>query len=124
MTYISLGSRTASTALDQTGFNPGNVTSAFTPTILGIPQLQFEVYHMVVTNVPSGSMGNIYIGSREWGFTFPNSGTEWDPSQPMLLGVGQEMDVMWNISATTSSSSWPMVTAWLRYDPSVPGNNT
>lgn len=121
MTYINLGSRQASTGKDQTGLNSGNLTSAFTPTILGLFIAQFECYHMVVTNVPGGAQGQIFIGSRPWGFTFPVQGTEWDPSQPMLLEQGQELDVLWNIAS--AGTTIPVVTGWFRYDPEVPGNS-
>ena len=120
MTYVSLGSRMVTAAPDQTGLNPGNWTNAFTQNVTGIFVSQVEVYHMVVTQVPAGAMGNIYIGARQYGFTFPNSGTEWDPAQPMLLGIGEELDVFWNIPA--SGQPVPTVTAWFRYDPAVPGN--
>ena len=121
MSYISLGPRMTTAATDSTGRNTGNLTNAFTPAVLGFHVNQYECYHMVVTNVPSGSEGTLYINASMWGFTFPISGTEWDPSQPMILNSGMELDVLWNTSAT-SPVSLPIVTAWFRYDPSIPGN--
>ena len=109
-------------AKDVTGRNPGNWTNAFTASALGFFIQQFECYHMVVTNVPAGAMGQVYINASQWGFTFPNSGTEWDPAQPMILNSGMELDVFWNVAAT--GTPVPIVTAWFRYDPSVPGNQT
>lgn len=120
MTYIGLGPRLATAAKDSTGLNTGNWTNAFTAQVLGFFINQFECYHMVVTNVPAGAAGTVYLGSRQWGFTFPNSGSEWDPSQPMLINPGTELDIFWNVAAT--GKPVPLVTAWFRYDPSVPGN--
>jgi hypothetical protein len=121
VSYIGLGPRQVTAALDQTGLNPGNLTSAFTAQALGFFIQQFECYHMVVTSVPAGGMGTLWIGARQWGFTFPNSGAEWDPSQPMILNPGSELDILWNVSAT-SPASLPVVTAWFRYDNTIPGN--
>ena len=121
MTYIGLGPRTTTAATDQTGRNTGSLTNAFTAGVLGFFVQQYECYHMVVTNVPAGSSGQVYVNASQWGFTFPNSGTEWDPAQPMILNSGMELDILWNISAT-NPASLPIVTAWFRYDPSIPGN--
>lgn len=121
MSYIGLGPRTATAAKDQTGRNTGNLTSAFTAQLLSFHVNQYECYHMVVNNVPAGASGQVYINASQWGFTFPNSGTEWDPSQPMILNSGMELDILWNVSAT-NPVSLPIVTAWFRYDPSILGN--
>lgn len=121
MTYIGLGPRMVTAAKDQTGRNTGNLTNAFTAGVLGFKVAEYECYHMVVTNVPSGASGQVYVNASQWGFTFPNSGTEWDPAQPMLLNAGMELDILWNVSAT-NPASLPIVTAWFRYDPTVPGN--
>jgi hypothetical protein len=121
MSYIGLGPRMTTAAKDQTGRNTGNLTSAFTAQVLGFHVSQYECYHMVVTAVPPGTSGQVYVNASQWGFTFPDTGTEWDPSQPMLLNTGMELDIFWNVSAT-APISLPIVTAWFRYDPSIPGN--
>ena len=121
MTYIGLGPRQVLAVADQTGLNTGNLTTAFTAQALGFFVNQFECYHMVVTDVPAGAMGTVWLGANRYGFTFPNSGTEWDPSQPMLINPGTELDILWTTSATNPPSV-PLVTAWFRYDPAVPGN--
>jgi hypothetical protein len=121
MTYIGLGPRSCKAAADLTGRNPGNLTNAFTAQVLGFSVNQYECYHMVVTSVPGGGSGTVYLNASQWGFSFPATGSEWDPSQPMLINSGMELDVFWNISAT-NPSSLPVVTAWFRYDPAVPGN--
>ena len=122
MSYIGLGPRMTTAAKDQTGRNTGNLTNAFTPQVLGFHVNQYECYHMVVTNVPSGAQGNVYINATQYGFTFPQNGSEWDPQQPMILQAGMEMDIFWNISAT-NPSSLPLVTAWFRYDNEIQSNN-
>lgn len=121
MTYIGLGPRTVTAAKDLTGLNTGNLTNAFNASALNITVSQYECYHMVVTSVPSGAQGNVYINATQYGFTFPQNGSEWDPQQPMILQAGMEMDIFWNISAT-NPTSLPLVTAWFRYDSQVPGN--
>jgi len=120
MSYIGLGPRMTTAAMDQTGRNTGNLTNAFTAAVLGFHVNQYECYHMVVTSVPSGAMGQVYVNASQWGFTFPNSGTEWDPAQPMILNSGMELDILWNVTSATTPA--PIVTAWFRYDPAVPGN--
>ena len=123
MSYIGLGPRTTTAAADATGRNTGNLTNAFTPQILGFYVNQYECYHMVINNVPGGANASIYVNASQWGFTYPVSGTEWDPSQPLILNSGMELDFLWNI-ATAGATMLPTVTAWFRYDPSVPGNST
>ena len=121
MSYIGLGPRMTTAATDNTGRNTGNLTNAFTAQVLGFHVNQYECYHMVVTAVPTGASGQVYVNATQWGFTFPNSGTEWDPAQPMILNSGMELDILWNTSAT-NPPSLPIVTAWFRYDNQVPGN--
>ena len=35
---------------------------------------QYECYHIVVTNVPAGASGQVYINATQYGFTFPGGG--------------------------------------------------
>lgn len=119
MSYFPLPQVTGTAALDATGMNTGNLTNAFSGTQL--PRVAwYEVYHAVVENIPPGATANINIGSKRWGFTYPLGGSEWDPSQPMLVQVGQEIYFMWNVANGTTPL--PLVTLWLRYDPALPGN--
>ena len=123
MTYIALGPRTVTAAKDQTGLNTGNLTTAFTARALSQTVAQYECYHIVVTNVPAGASGQVYINATQYGFTFPGGGggSEWDPQQPMLLNSGMELDILWTTSAT-NPPSLPLCTAWFRYDNMVPAN--
>jgi len=122
MTYVPLGSRYALGAADTTGLNPGNITIAFTTNIVDISIANFELYHAVITNVVPGITATIYLGTRVYSFTGPQGGSEWDPSQPMLLIPGQEF-----YFCTTQAAGLtpvPTVTAYFRYDPSLPGNQS
>jgi hypothetical protein len=121
LSYLPLPTPTTTAALDQTGKNTGNLTNAFTASQLPSGVAWYECFHMVVTEVPPGGQATIMIGSKLWGFTFPLGGSEWDPSQPMLLQLGQEVYFLWNTPAA-DPASLPVVTMWLRYDPTLPGN--
>lgn len=120
MGYLPLGpTQPVTAAADQTGQNPGNLTTAFTTAVLAVRVAWYEVYHMVVTGVSGLASAQVMIGTRPWGFTQPFNGSEWDPSQPMLMQDGQEIYFLWNLAATATP---PVTTLWLRYDPSLPGN--
>lgn len=116
------GSNTA--ALDETGRNGGNLTNALTGSFIGINVPVFECYHMVVTNVPVGSMAQIYVNTNLYSFTFPFQGSEWDPSQPMSLRPGDEIDFLWNTAAPGTAGQIPIVTAFFRFDTALPVNRS
>lgn len=117
MSYIGLGSRgPVISALDTTGFNRGNYTTALTPAVFNINVATFEIYHMVVTNVPIGTSAQIMINLKPWGFVNPLQGSEWNPPQPMLLNPADELDFLWS---SVASGQAPQVTVWLRFDPAV-----
>ncbi|HEY2089893.1 MAG TPA: hypothetical protein VGH54_28215 [Mycobacterium sp.] len=119
MSYLPLTQLVTTAAADETGKNTGNLTNAFTTG--SMPRCAwFEVYHMVITGVPPGASASIWIGNKQWGFTNPLGGSEWDPSQPLLLQDGQEVYFLWSVASTVTPL--PMVTMWLRYDPALPGN--
>jgi hypothetical protein len=116
VSYIPLGSRAVTAALDTTGLNTGNYSNSFTPAVMNTNVSYYEVYHMVVTNVPGGAQATIYINNKVYGFCFPNAGSEWNPAQPIELNPADEIDFCWNLAA---SGTAPLVTAYLRYDPSI-----
>jgi hypothetical protein len=120
LSYIGLGSRLVAATADQTGLNSGNYTCAFTPAIIAINMPFFEVYKMFVQNVPVGFAASIAIDNKYFSYTVPYAGSEWDPSQPMNLIPGNELDFLWNIPVTNPTV--PEVTAWFRYDPGIPAN--
>jgi hypothetical protein len=75
---------------------------------------------MIVNTVPIGFAATIAIDNKAFSFTYPLTGSEWDPSQPMLLIPSNELDLLWNIP--TSNTTVPVVTAWFRFDTSIPAN--
>lgn len=121
--YLPLGTPGPNTAgPDQTGRNTGNLTNQLTSSFIGITIAKFECYHMIVSNVPPGASAKILINSRQYSFTNPLGGSEWDPAQPMLLNAGDEIDFLW--TAAASVTPVPVVTAWFRYDASLAVNQT
>ena len=121
--YVDLGTPGPNTAgPDQTGRNAGNLTNQLTSSFINIYIAVFECYHMVVQNVPIGAGALIMRNSRFYSYTQPFAGSEWDPAQPMGLFAGDEIDFLWNVVQTTEPL--PIVTAYFRYDASLPQNKT
>lgn len=120
MAYVGLGSRLVTAALDQTGLNPGNYTTAFTPAVLNIHVPYYELYKMIVQTVPLGFSATCVIDTKQFSFTLPLSGSEWDPSQPMLMIPSNELDLLWNIPVPNALI--PVCTAWFRFDASISAN--
>jgi hypothetical protein len=121
--YVDLGTPGPNTAgPDQTGRNTGNLTNQLSSSFIGITIAVFECYHMVVSNVPLGAAAVIMRNGRQYSFTQPFTGSEWDPSQPMGLFAGDEIDFLWNVKSTTTPL--PVVTAFFRYDSSLAVNKT
>jgi hypothetical protein len=118
--YVGLGSRRVISAADLTGLNPGNFTAAFTPAVININVPYFEVYKMIVENVPIGFSATCVIDAKKFSFTLPNQGSEWDPAQPMQLIPANELDLLWNIPV--ANTTVPIVTAWFRFDQSITAN--
>lgn len=116
MAYVGLGSRMRAAALDQTGFNTGNWTTAFTADVLGVNVPFFQIYHAIVEGVPAGTNAVVKIGIRSFSYTNPDQGSEWDPVQPPLLTPGQDVFFLWSTPATGEA---PVTTIWLRYDTAV-----
>ena len=118
MAYIELGPRTKTAAADQTGFNAGNLTTSFGQADMNVSVQvpMFEVYKIVVTNVPAGGNATVYHNNNRWSFTYPNIGSEWDPSQPKQMRASDQLDLRWNIAAGGQA---PVTTIWLRYDPAL-----
>lgn len=127
-TFVPLGPRSTTAAADQTGINPGNLTNAFTDNMLGVTVPYFDCYHICVTGVPAGAVGDIRINNQHWGFTAPGvagssaagAGSEVEYAAGMLLQPGDEVDFLW--SATSDTIPVPQVTMWLRYDVDIPAN--
>jgi hypothetical protein len=122
-TYVDLGTPGPNTAgPDQTGRNTGNLTNQLSSSFINITIAVFECYHMVVSNVPLGAAAVIMRNGRQYSFTQPFTGSEWDPSQPMGLFAGDEIDFLWSV--VSSTRPLPIVTAFFRYDSSLAVNKT
>jgi len=122
-TYVDLGTPGPNTAgPDQTGRNTGNLTNQLSSSFIGITIAVFECYHMIVSSVPIGAGAVIMRNGRQYSYTQPFSGSEWDPAQPMGLFAGDEIDFLWNVPSTTTPL--PIVTAFFRYDSSLAVNKT
>ena len=121
--YVDLGTPGPNTAgPDQTGRNPGNLTNQLSSSFINITIAVYECYHMTVQNVPIGAAAVVMRNGRFYSYTQPFSGSEWDPSQPMGLFAGDEIDFLWNV--VSSTTPLPIVTAFFRYDASLPQNKT
>jgi hypothetical protein len=121
--YVDLGTPGPNTAgLDQTGRNRGNLTNALTSSFINITIAVYECYHINVTNVPVGAAATIMRNGRQYSYTQPFGGSEWDPSQPMGLFAGDEIDFLWDVASGTMPL--PVVTAYFRYDQDLAVNKS
>lgn len=117
MSYITLGSREVIAAADSTGLNEGNWTNAFPLATLGAKVAYYEVYSMVVTNVPANGSIVAYVNNRRRTSAKLFGNAEWDPSQPILMTPDDELYLCWTFAAATGTP--PDATVWMRYDPAV-----
>src|SRR5258708_30489831 len=79
---------------------------------------------MVVRSGPRGASAMIFRNGAQYSFTFPVGGSEWDPSQPMLLRDGDEIDFLWNVTPAAAAGVLPAVAAFFRVYTMLPGNAT
>lgn len=113
-------------AKDTTGANQNQLTAAFTQNILGTMPPVFEWYRaMVATSVPgqlfTPAPAGIYLNIRKpVSFTYPVGGTEWDPSQPILMRSGDELFFFWQLASSVTPV--PVVTCFFRFDTDNPAN--
>ena len=120
--YVSLGStQPIPAAPDTTGANTGNLTTIISQASADpFPMVgQSEIYHMVVRNVPPGGRAVIRLNqSRDFGFVYPNTGSEWWGI--IYMNPGTELDFFWSIAASVTPV--PLLTVFWRYDISLPAN--
>jgi hypothetical protein len=107
---------------DTTGANTGNLTNALTGAFIGISVPVFECYHMTVSSVPIGAAAVIRRNLQVYSYVVPYSGSEWDPSQPMLMRPGDEIDFLWSITPAEAAGVLPVVTAFFRFDAALQVN--
>ena len=116
MSYIELGSREITAAADTSGLNPGNWTNAFDQSVLTVKVARYEVYSIVVTQVPSLATVIAYVNTRIRTSALLAGNSEWDPAQPILMAQADELYLCWDLAA---SGTPPAATVWMRYDPAV-----
>ena len=115
-------------AADQTGFNSGNLTTAFTTNVLGTMPAIWEWYRCTISTQTPGvtftpASCSIWRNLKQpLSFTYPAGGTEWDPSQPIQLRQGDEIYFLWDLAS--SSTPVPVVTLFARYDRDVMANRS
>lgn len=120
MAYVDLGYnvRPFAAAPDTTGLNIGNLTTAATSDLLNIKVANYEIYHMVLQNVPPGASASIFRNSIPFGFVFPFLGSEWWGK--MLLRQSDSVFFRWSVKANVTPV--PLLTCYFRYDNSLPAN--
>ena len=117
---------TVASAADLTGANAGQLTAAFTTNVLGtMPPIYEWCRAMVATATPGGlftpAPAGIYLNIRKpVSFTYPVGGSEWDPSQPVLMRSGDELFFFWQLASSVTPV--PVVTCFFRFDPDNPAN--
>jgi hypothetical protein len=124
MAYIPLGWRRLAAAADLTGYNAGQLTNAFTPQVINVTEPIFEIYKISIGTATPGQTFqpapcSVLLNGQLYTATFPAGITEWDPTQPMQLRTGDEVDFCWGLASSVTPV--PVVTCWLRYDPALRG---
>jgi hypothetical protein len=123
MAYVDLGpSLGIPAAPDTTGLNLGFLTMQAGPSQLLVKVGQFEIWHMVLTNVPAGASARIfYNAQRPFGFTNPQiGGSEWWGRLPMRQS--DTLYFLWNLASSTAPANYPTLTCYMQYDNTLPGN--
>lgn len=117
MAYVTLGPRPVKATADTTGLNTGNYTASLSDQVIGASVPRFEMYHMFIsapTLTGIATTATVLVNRQYWDATLIGQLNSWDPSQPMLLQPGDEIDVLFNVP--TTNTTVPTVTCWFRYE--------
>jgi len=106
-------------AADTTGQNTGNLTIQFKPVTKGVWLSQFIIYHMVLENLTIGASAKILLNANTYGYFGPATGTGREWFGALYMKSGDELDFLFTLA---SSAAQPALTAYIIYDPSLPGN--
>jgi hypothetical protein len=92
----------------------------FTPDLMASNLTRFEVYQISI-NGPVGSSLLVARNRKPWNYVAQGWANSWDPSQPLMLGGGDELEFWWTVAFTSGpydhvSNIQPTVTLWLRQD--------
>lgn len=115
--HIPLGARPVNAAADTTGLNKGNWTAVIGHETIGVTVPVFELYHLYLTSptlVGQATTATVRINLDEWDITLIGQANSWDPSQPPLLGPGDDVFILFNVP--TSNRTVPTAYAWFRYE--------
>jgi len=107
-------------AADTTGQNPGNLTTVFSPTLLGLHLSQFIIYHMVLANLTIGAQAQINLNSNIYGYFGPATGAGREWFGTLYMKSSDQLNFLWNLE---TGSEAPELTAYIIYDASLPGNS-
>lgn len=121
MPWLDLGSAQPATAgTDTTGLNAGNLTTTLDLTAYGTRLTQFSIWHMVLENLSLGAQARIVLNARTFGYFGPatGAGREWFGN--IFMRSGDTLYFLWNLASSTTPA--PKLTAYLIYDPTLPGN--
>ena len=123
---IGLGSSKGTAAKDTTGANTGNYTASFSRTsISGTDSLpavsQLEVYHISIQNAAALTQVTVNVNNRLFTNTVTdiNGQQDWDPSQPLIINYGDQVDFLFAQAATGTA---PLVFLWSRFDADLARN--
>ena len=118
--YTYLQPLKVTAAADTTGLNAGNWTAVMALSGATISYLNvFECFKVTIDG-PIGFGLSWFIDSRKWSHTAQGWKNEWDPQQPAPCNSGQTF--LFFFEAPTTATPVPTVTAWFRYDSSLPLN--
>ena len=107
-------------AADTTGANGGNLTIQFKPVTLGLTLSQFIIYHMVLENLTLGASAKIVLNANTYGYFGPATGTGREWFGALYMKSGDELDFLFTLASSTTPK--PALTAYVIYDPDLPGN--
>lgn len=120
MGWVDLGTAPPITAAaDTTGQNTGNLTTVVDKNALGLSIGQYNIWHMVLENVPIAATAKIVVNTRTFSYLPPSSsaGLEWNGN--MFLRDGDTLYFYWQLAA---SAAKPILTVYLVADPDLTGN--
>jgi hypothetical protein len=116
--FGTLGRITATA--DTTGSNPGNLSSVFNPTNQGVRLSQFIIYHMVLESLTLGCSARIALNALTYGYFGPATGTGREWFGTLFMKSSDVLAFYWSLASNTTPL--PILTCYIVYDPSLPGN--
>lgn len=119
--YVTLGARKARGVADSSGNNKGNWTATFDDALLSVKCPYYECYKIIVHGAPASTF-DVFINENEWDTSVAGDVNSWDPNEPMPLRPGEALYFYY--SDPTTDGNPPSVTIWLRYDASIPANQS